>query len=566
VFRAFAGWRASWLGADLLAGLTLAAIAVPEQMATARLAGLSPSVGLLSFLAGSIAFAVAGSSRTLSAGADSTIAPIFAGGLATLAATGSVHYGALAVGLALLVGAVVATAGVARLGFVGDLLSAPVMTGFLAGIAVHILASQAPAALGLPVPAGATLAKLLRLAAEAWRANPWDVGVAAGVVAVTAACEKLAPRLPGALIGVAAATAFALILRLEPATLAPLGEVAGALPRLGLPDLTPRDWIDLAPLALLVGAVVMVQTATVSRAFPVEGEAPQVARDFIGLGAGNLLAGLAGAFPVDASPPRTAIVRESGARSQVAGLAAAAMLALLLAFGARLLAVIPVAALAGVLLFVATRLVRLGEMRLILQRSPAEFALVVATIGAIVILPIEWGVAAGVALSILHGVWSGARVRVLPMSRLAGSTVWWPDAGHGSGKIAERLDAVQVLTFPAPLTFLVAEGFAREFLAAVDPGAGKTRLAILEAAGMVMIDFTAAQALTRVVNACRTAGCDFALARLESPAAQAALARLGLTSIIGEDHIFDSVAAALDALAPHARAVEAHPAPSGATL
>jgi MFS superfamily sulfate permease-like transporter len=202
---------------------------------------------------------------------------------------------------------------------------------------------------------------------------------------------------------------------------------------------------------------------------------------------------------------------------------------------------------------VAARLVRVGEMRRILSESPAEFALVAATVAGMVILPIAWGVAAGVGLSILHGVWSQSRVRVQPMSRLPGSTVWWPDA-EGSAE-GERVAGVQVLAFAAPLTFLVADGFVREFLAAVDPAAGKTRLAVLEAAGLVMIDYTAAEALARVVRTCRAAGCDFALARLESPAAQGALTRLGLRELIGADHIFESVAAALTALGPEGRSV-----------
>ncbi|HSZ51389.1 MAG TPA: STAS domain-containing protein, partial [Caulobacteraceae bacterium] len=239
---------------------------------------------------------------------------------------------------------------------------------------------------------------------------------------------------------------------------------------------------------------------------------------------------------------------------QAAGLVAVALTVLLMMFGLRLLAQIPTAALAGVLLFVAARLVRVADMAGILKQSPAEFALVLATIAAIVVLPIQWGVATGVALSILHGVWSGARVRVRPMTRLKGTTVWWPDGGS-AGPGGEQLEGVQVLTYPAPLTFLVAESFARDFLAAACPGGAGAHLVILEAAGMVMIDYTAARALGRVVRQCRASGCDFALARLESPAAQAALERLGLQDLIGKDHIFESVAAAIGALAPNARPI-----------
>jgi MFS superfamily sulfate permease-like transporter len=266
--------------------------------------------------------------------------------------------------------------------------------------------------------------------------------------------------------------------------------------------------------------------------------------DFRGVGLGNLLAGLVGAFPVNASPPRTAIVAEAGARSQLAGLTAAAAVALLLALGTGLLARIPTAALSGILIFVALRLVRLKDMAMILRRSPAELGLTAATAGALIILPIAWGVALGIALSILHGVWSGARIKVQPMSRIPGSSVWWSRA------TGESVPGVAVLAFPAPLTFLNAEGFAREFLAGVNPGGGEVKLAVLEAAGLVMIDFTAARALEGVVNTCRAAGVAFAVARLESVAAEDAFARLGLTDLIGADHIFPSVAEALSALKP----------------
>jgi MFS superfamily sulfate permease-like transporter len=557
--RGFRGWTPVALGPDLIAGLSLAAIAIPAQMATARLAGLPPQTGFLAFVGANLGFAIFGSSRYLSSGADTTITPIFAGVLASLAMAGSPHYAALAMALALLTGALVAIAGVARMGWIGDLLSAPVMTGFLAGISVHILASQAPTVLGLPPPTGGILQTFLKLAAAAPQANGYDVAIAVAVLAVIVGVERVSRRIPGALIAIVAAIAATIVFHLQAQGVARLGALASRPPHLAFPELAATEWLHLLPLAFLVAAVVMVQTAAVSRAFVQGDEDADVDRDFIGLGAGNVIAGLVGGLPVDASPPVTAMVAESGARSQGAGLTATAIMAGLLIFGMGLLQDVPTAALAGVLLSVAARLVDIKEMRRILQQSPAEFALVLATTAAIVVLPIEWGVASGVGLSILHGAWSAARVPVRPMSRLPGTTIWWPDA-PGRAPRGERLADVQVLAFAAPLTFLAAEAFAREFLAAVDAGAGESRpcLVVLEAAGMVMIDYTAAKALARVVRECRASGCDFALARLESPAAQAALERLGLADLIGTDHIFQSVAAAIAALAPRSGSVGEH--------
>ena len=546
LLRGFAGLRLGAIPVDLLAGLTLAAIAVPEQMATARLAGLPPQAGFFAFIAGSVGFALLGSSRRLSAGADSTITPIFAGAVAVLAATGSPRYAALAAGLAILTGLIVLLAGVFRLGWIGNLLSIPVTTGFLAGIAVHIVVSQAPAALGVADPGGALPQRILALVALAPQANLACVGIAAGVLAVIAAAHRVSARIPGPLIAVAIAAGAAAALHLERHGVTRLGTVSGAFPGVAWPALGANDYLRLTPLALLVALVIMVQTAATTRSFPLPDERPDADRDFMGLGAGGVLAGLLGAFPVNASPPRTAIVAESGGRTQLTGLVAAAIMIVVLAWAGGLLGLVPRAALAGVLLFVATRLVRLGQIIAIARASPAESLLVVATAAGIVALPIEWGVTVGVVLSLLNGLWASARIRVQPMRPIPGSTIWSVTAGADPATPPDA--GLAVLAFAAPLTFLNADAFARGFIDAARPGRSGVRVAILEAAGMVEIDFTGAQALAQVVKTCRDAGVTFAVARLESLAAQEAFARLGLRDLIGPDHMFESVAEAVATL------------------
>src|SRR6202035_629262 len=197
LFRSLNSYRLSFLTHDLFAGLTLAAIAIPEQMATARLGGFSPQIGFFAFLAGSLAFAAFGSNRFLSCGADSTITPIFAGGLAALAATGSPDYQVLAAALALMVGLWLIGAGVFRLGWIADLLSIPVTTGFLAGISVHILVSQLPGILGQPSPDGPMLQRLAILAAHLNQTNPFTLLLGLGVLAVVALAERIDARIPG---------------------------------------------------------------------------------------------------------------------------------------------------------------------------------------------------------------------------------------------------------------------------------------------------------------------------------------------------------------------------------
>jgi len=544
IFASLQAVRPATIGADLGAGLTLAAIAVPEQMATARLAGAPPQVGLIVFVAASLGFAAFGASRLVSAGADSTIAPIFAGSLVALAAAGSPQYAETAAALALMVGLIVVLAGVFRLGWIADLLSQPVTTGFLAGIALHIVLSQAPAALGLPAESGDVYHRLAALWADAGKASWITAAIAVGVFAVTLGAEKLSPRLPGALIAVGGATLATAWLGLDRQGVAVLGALPSALARPVMPRLDLEQVLPLVGLAFIVALVVMVQTAATARSFSDDGD-PDIDRDYIGVGAANALAGLFGGFPVNASPPRTAAVAQAGGLSQASGLAAALVVLLLAVFGGQLLSRMPEAALAGVLLFVAQRIFRWKTLAEILRRTPAEFCLALITTAMIVLLPIQTGVAIGIFFSLANGVFTITRARLIRFERVADTTVWWPATKSGP-----KPSDVVVMGFQAPLSFLNAYDFRRDVRAAIAASAGQARLFVLEASSIVEIDFTAAEILRDVIAHTRAADVDFAVARLESVRAQAAFERFGVTQLLGADHIFHSVAEAIAKLAP----------------
>jgi SulP family sulfate permease len=546
VFRSLSAYHLGFLTHDLVAGLTLAAIAIPEQMATARLGGFPPQIGFFAFLAGSLAFAVFGSNRFLSCGADSTITPIFAGGLALVAVSGSPEYAALGVVLALMVGLVLVVGGIFRLGWIADFLSTPVTIGFLAGISVHILISQIPAILGLTSPNGPMLQRLAILAEHLDQTDLFSLFIGLGVLALIAVSERIDARIPGALIGLVGAAAAVVLMRLESRGVAVLGNVSVALPTLAIPDITVGRWMRLVPLTLIIATVIMVQTAATTRSFVSDpNEQPDVDRDFVGVGVGSILSGLIGAFPVNASPPRTAIVSETGGRSQLAGLVAAAIVLALLAFGASLLRHVPHAALGGVLLFVALRIVRASQMISIYRQSFGEFLLVVSTAAAIVILPIEQGVGIGIALSLLHGIWSTTRARVTLCERVPDTSIWWPSNPHVPG---EKEPNVIVAGFQSPLSFLNAYHFRRDIMGLLQASPQKARLIVLEATGIVEIDFTAAQILSDIIRACRSAGVDFAIARLESIRAQDAIERFGIDELLGTGHLFHSVEEAIRAL------------------
>ena len=545
LFRSLASYRLSLLPADLMAGLTLAAIAIPEQMATSRLGGFPPQIGFFAFMAGSLGFAMLGSNRFLSCGADSTITPIFAGGLAALVAAGSPEYQALAIALALMVGAILLASGAFRLGAIANLLSVPVTIGFLAGIAVHIIVSQLPGVLGLDSPNGSTLDRIGVLARELGQANPYTICIGFGVLAVVFVSEMVSAKIPGALIALVAATLAVIGAGLESKGVKVVGAVPGTLPTPIVPRLAPEQWVRLVPLAVVVTVVIMVQTAATTRSFPSDPDKPaDVDRDFLGAGAGSLLAGLFGSFPVNASPPRTGIVAETGGQSQLSGLTAAAIVLALLAFATGLLRHVPDAALGGILLFVALRIIRVTQIATICRQSPPEFLLILATAALIIALPIEQGAALGIGLSLLHGIWSTTRARLIEFDRVPGTTIWWPAHPHIAG---ERIPGVAVVGLQAPLSFLNAPSFRSDIDGVLK--ASMPKLLVLEASGMVEIDFTAAQILLEVFKSCGEQGVTVAVARLESVRAQNAFERFRLYDVLPKDRVFHSVNEAVRALA-----------------
>ena len=553
--RALSGWTPKDLNGDLVAGVTLAAITIPEQMATARLGGFQPEIGFFAFVAASLAFALFGANRYLSAGADSTITPLFAGGLALLATTGSPQYVTQAAMLALMVGLIVALSGMLRLGWIADLLSVPVTTGFLAGIAVHIVVSQLPGLLGLPHETGETLARIGEIAANLHLTNPYCLALGLGVFLIVLIGERISPRIPAALIGVVLATLAVSLFGLADRGVDVLGALPNGLPSPGIPEISLDDVRGLLPLALLIAIVVMVQTAATSRSFASQ-EAPDVNRDFVGVGAGSIASGLFGAFPVNASPPRTAIVAHTGGRSQLACLVAAAIVLALGAFGGGLLSNVPQAALAGILLFVAQHILRWQVFVNVYRQAPVEFALILITMAAIVALPIQAGVAIGIGLSLLHGVWSATRTQPIELQQVPGTSVWWPPVTPGPGQ-----PGVLVAAFQAPLSFVNADRFKRGLGALIDAKGKGLKLVVLEASNIVEIDYTAAQALIETIAHCRKAGAVFAIARLESLRAQEALSRFGIADLVGTQRIFHSVDAAIKALRPGQPAAEQENAP-----
>jgi len=546
-FASLRGYRRSWLLSDAMAGLMLVAIALPGQLATARLAGMPAEAGLVAFAAGSIAFAAFGGNRFISAGADSTIAPIFAGVIAAMAVSDPSRHVQLAATLALMVGAILVIAGILKAGWLADLLSVPVTTGFLAGIAIHIVVGQLPAILGVPAPNPEEhlLVRLVDVLQRIPEANLYATTIGIAVLAMTIGAHWLGPRIPGALLGLAAAGLATWHFGLAERGVETLGALSAIAPTISLPIVGPGDVIGLLPLAGTVALVCMMQTAAVARSFPsTKGVADDVSRDFVGVGAGSLIAGVTGAFAVNASPPSTAVVVEAGGRSQAAQLMAVAVIAVLAAVAGAAAAYVPRAALDAVLVYIALRIFRLGDMIRIARKSAGEIVLVVASILLVVLLPIQLGVGLAIVLSLLHNTYLLARPLSTRLERLKGTTIWWPPT---SREASESIPGVLVFAPAAPITFINAEYIHGQ----LDKALAETkdvRLVVIEANGVSLIDYTGAESFIDKIARLRSNGIDVALARLESSRAMSSAQRSGLLDALSADHVFHSVEEAVRSL------------------
>jgi MFS superfamily sulfate permease-like transporter len=526
--------------------VTLLVIAVPEQLATSRLAGMPPITGFYAFVAGTVLFALLGSNPQMSVGADSTIAPLFAVGIMRLAPAGSPHYVDLVGILAVMVGVIVALIGLLRLGWIAQFLSAPIITGFLAGVAVIIVVHQLPDLFGIHSVSGSTLYRIKTVVSHLGDTNGWTFGVGAVVFAVVVATQRFDRKLPGALLGLVGSTIVVAAAGLHAHGVAILGAIAHGAPRLGLFDLSWSAIGSVAPLAGVVALVVVSQSAATTRAFADAGHYEvDVGRDFVGVGAGNIAAGLFGAFPVNASPARTAATASAGGRTQAVGLVAAAALIVLIP-AAGLLKDVPLATLAAVLIFIATRIFHASDLLSIARFDRFELGLAVITLLTVALVGVEQGIGVAVGLAILDRTRLSARPQLHVLGRIAGTTSWVPLSVN---RQAAQLPGVLAVLFATPLWYANAVHFRAEVIAALGRAVGQPQLMVLDALGMSDLDYTGSRALAEILDELDHEHIAFAVARAGGHACDG-LRRSGLLARIGEDHLFASVDAAVCALGP----------------
>ncbi len=531
--------------ADALAALTLLVIAVPEQLATSRLAGMPPITGFYAFVAGTSMFALLGSNPLMSVGADSTIAPLFAVGVAHLAPAGSTRYVELVGILAVAVGVLVALVWLLRLGWIAEFLSVPIITGFLAGVAVIIVVHQIPDLLGLVGTGGSTVHRIAFAVRHIGHANGWALAIGAAVLAIVLAADRIDRRLPGALVALVASTIVVAVFGLHGDGVAVLGKLADHAPRLGLVGLSWATLRRVAPIAAVVALVVVTQSAATTRAFAEHGRYEvDVGRDFLGIGSGNIVAGLVGAFPVNASPPRTAAVAAASGRTQATGLGAAAAIAVLIPT-AGVLKDVPLATLAGVLLFVAARIFHRRDLLAIARFDRFEFGLSVITLLTVALVGVEQGIAVAVGLAILDRTRISAGPQLHVLGRIPQTTSWAP---VGTERAAQ-VPGVLVVLFATPLWYANAVHFRAQLQGALTRAIGTPRLVVLDTIGMTDLDYTGSRALSEALDELDRRHISFAVARA-GERVRRGLARSGLLERIGEDRLFPVVDEAVTALLP----------------
>jgi high affinity sulfate transporter 1 len=517
---------------DALAGFQLAAMNIPQALGYTKIAGTPVITGLYTLLFPLVAFAAFGSSRFLVVAADSATAAILAGGLGDLAPLASPRYVALAGTVALLTGGFLLIARLLKLGFLADFLSQTVLVGFLTGVGFQVGIAVLAELLGLEVHSRRSIGQLFEVIRELPQLRMITPLISAVVVAVILGLRWLAPKVPGALIAVAGAVAASMFWDLAGHGVAVVGPVTGGLPRLGLPAMSWHDINQLVPIAGSCVVMIVAQSAATARFYATRHhQRLDEDADLIGLSAANAAAALSGTFVVDGSPTQTAMVEASGGQSQLAQIATAAVVALVLLFLTKPLQYLPRCALGAIVFVIAARLVDLGGLRDIRRESPGEFALALLTAAIVVLIGVEQAILLAMVLSLF---------RVLNHS-------YHPQTGvlvQGEQGLWETKPAVAeavtepglvIYRFGAALFYANAGLFAHE-VRMLARGSG-VRWLVVDAEAITNVDYSAARMLRDLNQDLKQIKVEFSFARA-APSLRADLIRHRVIEAIGEQRIF----------------------------
>ncbi|MEZ5375739.1 MAG: SulP family inorganic anion transporter [Acidimicrobiales bacterium] len=528
--------------ADLLAGLVITAFLVPVGMGYSQASGLPPVYGLYATVVPLLVYAVLGPSRILVLGPDSSLAPLIAATIVPLAAGDPDRAVALAGALSIGAGLVALAAGIGKFGFVTELLSMPVRIGYLNGIAVVVIIGQLPKLLGISVESDMPVGEFVDLVAALGdiERTTASVGVASllGLVAV----RVVAPKLPRSLVVVIGSIVAVEALDLG-GDLALVGSLPSGFPVPAIPRIGWGDFSELAAGSLTIAVVSFADTSVLSRAYAKRLDADvDPNAEFIGLGAANVVAGFFQGFPVSASSSRTPVAESAGAKTQLTGVFAALMIVLLLVGAPGLLASLPIATLAAIVILAVIDLVDVRTVFSLARWRRNEFLLSMIAFVGVVVAGVVWGIGVAVGVSLLAFVSQAWRPHVTTLVRIDGVSGYHDIDRHPEGR---QVDGLLLFRFGAPLFFANADGFRAEILERVAE-TPDVQWVVVTAEPITSIDATAQAVIHELHDDLAEQGIELGFAELKG-VVRDQIAPGGTIALIGHDRLFPTVGEAVSA-------------------
>ena len=528
---------------DALAGVAFAAMDIPQALGYTRIAGMPIVTGLYSLLLPLLVFAIFGSSRYLVVAADSATAAILHSGLTNMAPSASARYVALAGLVALLTAGFLLLARLLKLGFVADFLSRTVLVGFLTGVGFQVGIAVLGQMLGLEIDSRRTVVQLYEVFRNLPKVHLPTLLVTIIVLATVFALRRFAPKVPGPLLAVVGATAASAAWNFAGHGITTIGPVIGGLPHLGLPDV---HWRDVPPLASVAGScaiMILTQSAATARVYAARHQQRLDAdQDLVGLSAANAAAALSGTFVVNGSPTQTAMVEGAGGSSQIAQVATAVVVALVLLFLTGPLQYLPHCVLGALVFLVAIRMVDLRGLQTIRVESPAEFALALMTAIVVVAVGVEEGILLAMVMSLLRIVHHSYHPRTGVMVSESDGT--WKLTPPVPGAVTEP--GLVLYRFGAALFYANASRFSDEVLTLVGPLPTSVRWLIVDAEAITNVDYSAARVVQELKKDLANMGVVFGFARIPW-STRPDFDRHHLTETIGPSLLFNRLHGALDA-------------------
>jgi high affinity sulfate transporter 1 len=537
-------YEAAWLRHDIFAGLVLATMLVPVGIAYAVASGLPGIYGLYATIVPLLVYALFGPSRILVLGPDSALAAVILGVVVPLSGGDPLRAATLAAMMAIVSGTVCILAGIARLGFVTELLSKPIRYGYMNGIALTVLISQLPTLFGFSIESGGPLRSLWAIVDAILEGKTNWVAFGIGLATLTVILLfQNNKRLPGILIAIVAATAFVGVFGLEARYgVAVLGPLPEGLPGFAIPWITYGDIVPVLVGGCAIALVSFADTSVLSRAYAARlGTHVDPNQELVGLGAANLATGFFQGFPISSSGSRTPVAEAAGARTQLTSVVGALAIAFLLLVAPNLLQYLPTAALAAVVIAAAIGLFEVTDLKRIYRIQQWEFWLAMVCLVGVAVRGVIPGIGLAIAIAIAEFLWDGWRPHSAVLGRAHGVKGYhditrYPDARQIPGLILFRWDA--------PLFFANAEFFRERVLDAVAKSPTPVRWLVVAAEPVTSVDVSAGDTVAELDEALHAQSIEFCFAELKDPVKDK-LKRFGLFSQLGEQYFFPTVGAAV---------------------